>query len=86
MTLHIEDVHLLVLAVGLLAGYAVHTHTGAAAGAGAKGDLVGAIGAAAVITVLFLLLYAGGSAQAGPDSRPEGHALASHQVSTVRAT
>ncbi|MFB6825323.1 hypothetical protein ACFCXA_27505 [Streptomyces virginiae] len=87
MALHIEDVHLLVLAVGLLVGHAVHKHTGAAVGDGAKGDLVGAIGAAAaVITVRFLLPYAGGSAQAGPDSRTAGHALASHQVSAVRAT
>ncbi|WP_405814093.1 MULTISPECIES: hypothetical protein [unclassified Streptomyces] len=90
MTLHIDDVRLLTLAVGLLAGYAVHKHTRTAAragaGAAAKGDVVGAIGAAAaVITVLFLLFGGGGSASAGEDSRPAGHALASQQVSEVRS-
>ncbi|GAA2640234.1 hypothetical protein GCM10010425_51170 [Streptomyces spororaveus] len=94
MTLHIDDVRLLIPAVGLLAGYAVHKHTrtaaragaGATAGAAAKGDAVGAIGAAAaVITVLFLLFGGGGSASAGEDSRPAGHALASQQVSEVRS-
>ncbi|WP_329103588.1 hypothetical protein [Streptomyces sp. NBC_01439] len=89
MTLHIDHVSLPVLAVGLLVGYAVHQHTravaGAAAGAAAKGDLVGAIGAAAaVITALFLLFGGGGSAAAESDSRPTGHALASHQVRAVR--
>ncbi len=84
MTLHIDDVRLLVLAVGLLVGYAVHKHTRAAAGAASKGNVVGAIGAAAaVITALFLLFGGGGSESAEPDSRPTGHALASHQVSGV---
>ncbi|MFF2792245.1 hypothetical protein ACFVT6_36745 [Streptomyces sp. NPDC058049] len=85
MTLHIDDVGLLILAVGLLVGYAVYKHTRAAAGAASKGDVVGAIGAAAaVIAALFLLFGGGGSASAGPDFRPTGHALASHQVSGVR--
>ncbi|MFA7765738.1 hypothetical protein [Streptomyces sp. NRRL S-448] len=88
MTLHIDDVRLLILAAGLLAGHAVHKHTkaaaGAAAGAASKGDVVGAIGAAAaVITALFLLFGGDGSASAGPDSRPTGRAPASHQVSEV---
>ncbi|MFG2230399.1 hypothetical protein ACGFNX_10300 [Streptomyces sp. NPDC048723] len=84
MTLHIDDVRLLILAAGLLAGHAVHKHTKAAAGAASKGDVVGAIGAAAaVITALFLLFGGDGSASAGPDSRPTGRAPASHQVSEV---
>ncbi|MER6256478.1 hypothetical protein ABT224_34535 [Streptomyces sp. NPDC001584] len=85
LTLRIDAVGLLILAVGLLVGHAVHKHTRAAAGAASKGDIVGAIGAAAaVITALFPLFGGGGSASAGPDSRPTGHALASHQVSGVR--
>ncbi|MFI8387497.1 hypothetical protein [Streptomyces sp. NPDC085540] len=84
MTLHIDDVGLLILAVGLLVGYAVYKHTRVAAGAASKGDLVGAIGAAAaVITALFLLFGGGGSASAEPAPRPTGHALASLQVSAV---
>ncbi|MCX4961881.1 hypothetical protein [Streptomyces virginiae] len=86
MALHIDDVGLLILAVGLLVGHAVHKHTKAAAGAASKGGIVGAIAAAAaVITALFLLFGGGGSTSAGPDSRPAGHALASHQVSAVRS-
>ncbi|MFD4743142.1 hypothetical protein ACFWNQ_38035 [Streptomyces virginiae] len=88
MTLHIDDVGLLVLAVGLLVGHATYQHTEAAAeaaaGAASKGDIVGAIAAAAVITALFPLFGGGGSASTGPDSRPAGHPLASHQVSGVR--
>ncbi|MFD5575671.1 MULTISPECIES: hypothetical protein [Streptomyces] len=82
MTLHIDDVGLLVLAVGLLVGHATYQHTEAAS----KGDIVGAIAAAAVITALFPPFGGGGSASAGPDSRPAGHPLASHQVSGVRPT
>ncbi|WKD35403.1 hypothetical protein [Streptomyces xanthophaeus] len=83
MTLHIDDVGLLILAVGLLVGYAVYKHT-RAAGAASKGDVVGAIGAAAAtITALFLLFGGGGSASAEPAPRPTGHALTSHQVSAV---
>ncbi|MFF3091094.1 hypothetical protein ACFVRB_39545 [Streptomyces nojiriensis] len=79
------------MTVGPLVGRAVHKHTGAAVGvlvgAAAKGDVVGAIGAAAaVITALFPLLCGGGSAWAGPGSRPTAHTLASHQVSRVRPT
>lgn len=37
MALHIDDVGLLILAVGLLVGHAVHKHTKAAAGAASKG-------------------------------------------------
>ncbi|WP_327386224.1 MULTISPECIES: hypothetical protein [unclassified Streptomyces] len=85
MTLHIDDVGLLILAVGLLVGHAVYKHTRGAAGPASKGDVVGAIGAAAaVITALFLLFGGGGSASAEPAPRPTGHALASHQVSAVR--
>ncbi|MGW2587936.1 hypothetical protein ACWCYZ_42915 [Streptomyces virginiae] len=66
MTLHIDDVGLLVLAVGLLVGHATYQHTEAAAGAASKGDIVGAIAAAAVITALFPPFGGGGSASAGP--------------------
>lgn len=58
MTVHIEGVHLLILAIGCLVGYAAYKHSrtrhpGLPAG---PGDVVGAIGAgAAVITVLTLL-------------------------------
>ncbi|MFF1367213.1 hypothetical protein OG280_30275 [Streptomyces virginiae] len=87
MTLHIDDVGLLVLAVGLLVGHATYQHTEAAAEATSKGDIVGAIAAAAaVITALFPPFGGGGSASAGPDFRPAGHPLASHQVSGVRPT
>ncbi|MFJ6371032.1 hypothetical protein ACIQK5_22985 [Streptomyces virginiae] len=86
MTLHNDDVGLLVLAVGLLVGHATYQHTEAAVGAASKGDIVGAIAAAAVITALFPPFGGGGSASAGPDSRPAGHPLASHQVSGVRPT
>ncbi|MER7826168.1 hypothetical protein ABTX85_26800 [Streptomyces sp. NPDC096097] len=86
MTLHIDPVALLVLAVGLLVGRAVHKHTATAAGGASKGDIVGAIGAAAaVVTALFLLLTAGGSAAAGEDSRPAGHTPISQQVGEVRS-
>ncbi|MFG2994399.1 hypothetical protein ACGFZK_34745 [Streptomyces sp. NPDC048257] len=87
MTLHIDDVGLVILAVGLLVGHAVYKHTKSTAGAASKGDVVGAIGAAAaVITALFLLFGGGGSPPAAPDSRPAGHGLASTQVSEVRPT
>ncbi|WP_328791083.1 MULTISPECIES: hypothetical protein [unclassified Streptomyces] len=84
MTLHIDDVGLLILAVGLFVGHAGYQHTRAASGAASEGDAVGAIGAAAaVITALFLLFGGGGSASAEPAPRPTGHALTSHQVSAV---
>ncbi|MFG2751844.1 hypothetical protein [Streptomyces xanthophaeus] len=82
MTLHIDDVGMLVLAVGLLVGYAVYKHTRSTSGPASKGDIVGAIGAAATVaTALFLLFGGGGTQSAEPESRPSGRALASSQVS-----
>jgi hypothetical protein len=81
MTVHIEGVRILILAVGCLVGYATYKHSrkrheGLPAG---PGDVIGAIGAgAAVITVLMLLF--GDVTNAGQEAPPAPASVVTEQT------
>ncbi|MFI6107481.1 hypothetical protein [Streptomyces sp. NPDC051310] len=86
MTVHIEGVHLLILAIGCLVGYAAYKHSrtrhhGLPVG---PGDVIGAIGAAAaVITVLMLLFGDAPDVEADGKKESPRHAPSSPTPSTV---
>ncbi|WP_406469366.1 hypothetical protein OH738_20940 [Streptomyces hirsutus] len=71
MNITIDGLRAAILAVGLVLCYFVHKHTtDKIPGSTGKGDIVGAIGAAAAVVMMLWALFGGADSAAGDTTRP----------------
>lgn len=61
MTVYIEPLGAAILFVGIVVGYIVYKHTRTSTAPASRGDVVGAIGTAAVVITTLVLLLGGGN-------------------------